>query len=349
MKKYIITIILVLVLFGLYRLYPIRLYSIDLPQQISSKLFNSFRVTPEHDTTIMILNCGTIQAKEFIKNVDELITHNPSVIGINLCDLSFAYDSILIHYKENPKIVMMDCNKNAAIKSSLIVEEDNSVTHFKTDAPDYFEIALTNAWASIQARGHKQERINYVGSSTIFGYANLYEIEHIRMDHLHNKIILIGYVEPELFLYPDLIHNFKNTYITPMNEVYGEYDETGIAPDMYGIQISANIISTINNGTFITEIPLFVRVVFIITLALLLTFLVSIIRTKWIVLNLVIYFILYTLFIIGATLLIVIAFEHRYYLEIPELSTVLLIVMLATIVNNLNRSRIKNQTHDTSN
>lgn len=336
MKKYVITIIVSIVVVFVYKAYPIRLFSLDLGAQISSRLFNKLKSDSPIDNSILILNSGNVGEKEFIERIDSLLTYSPRAIGIILCDLVFDDTNIQALYANNPKIVMVSCRKNATVASSLIVEDDNSVTHFKTDTSNYFEITLTDSWAVLNARSNDQERINYRSGHYNFLYAELSQTENLIKENLNDKIILIGYVEFSLKFSPDMVYNFKGTHITPMNEYYGD---GATSPDMYRTEISAHIISMLQERNFINETPLYVRILYILIISIFLTLLISVIQTRWILINLIIYLLLYTVFILGSTFLIVLAFEHNYYFEIPEISLALLVVMIITVLHNFIREK----------
>ena len=146
----------------------------------------------------------------------------------------------------------------------------------------------------------------------------LSEIENIPPEIIKDKTILVGFL--------------RDSLVTPMNDWYGRPGK--IQGDMSDIQISANIISTINRNEFVNEInPLF-RISIILALSLVCTSLIRIVRTKYDVINI----------ILGAAILIVLnglsgfiiifAFSKNYYLEMNEMTVVLIISAIAAVYWN---------------
>lgn len=128
------------------------------------------------------------------------------------------------------------------------------------------------------------------------------------------------------------MHDYTNARITPLNPLR---DNEEAIPDMHDIIISANIISTIRNNEFIDEVPLFARVlIMFLFLAINITFLLYV-KTRWIVLDLVLAMLFLQLLYIAASALIFWIFTKQIYLNLDELPLILLISTLFTVTSNL--------------
>jgi hypothetical protein len=343
MKRYLIAALFAVGIILLYRVYPINFFKLDVPQRITNRLFNLFNEERMPDESILIANSGNLTGVELRAKLDTLLTLNPRVIAVNLCDVDDGAALLADAYANNPTVILATCSGGKE-PLSRVVYEGNVVTHFKTNQPDYFEFRIANDLKPLQARENDLERINYYGSLESFVHVDLTDLDELIPEFFEGKTVLVGYagdyVSPmDTYMGQageDRIQGYKNARITPMHEYYGDED---LSPDMYDIQISANIIRMINEGNYITETGTAVRVGFILVSTLLLVFLVTVIRTKWLLLNLVIYFVLYSLIIMGGTLLIVVAFDNNYYFEIPELSIVLTVLGVFTALYNLSQQK----------
>jgi CHASE2 domain-containing sensor protein len=124
-----------------------------------------------------------------------------------------------------------------------------------------FSVQVAEAYApervaQLLQRGGKVERINYTGSSTFgnfykYSYDQLLDsvlFEQIKANaRFKDKIVLVGFVGNHQPGEPDLDRLF-----TPLNQRYAGKT----LPDMYGMEIHANIINMILDGNYIFEFPL---------------------------------------------------------------------------------------------
>lgn len=345
MKRYSSVLIFALFLIQLYHFYPIYFFSLDLPSKINGNLFTKLRTDPSRDESIVILNSGILTGEELKVKIDTLLKFNPKVVGINLCDI--VQDASLLEnaYSKRPEVVLGVC-KNDDSQFAHAVRDGNFVTEFKTDHPDYFEFKIADKSNFLReiTNSRARSRINYYGTFNTFHHFDLADIDNLQPEFLDNKTVLIGYCGDHVslmdtYLAPSQakpIQNHKSARATPLNDQY-EYAKKDqyLYPDIYDIQISANIIRMINEQNFITEINGVVEQFFIIACALLLAFLITIIRTRWLLVDLFIYLVCYWLIIMGGTFLIVVAFDHNYYFEIPGFSVVVTGVGIFTILYNL--------------
>jgi hypothetical protein len=330
MKRYILTIIVAIAIIGLYYFIDIRLFSLDLTREVKEALFIVSN-KPAMDRTTVVYSVGKLGPEELETKIDSLLTTQARKIGINLCHYERPPVQLMKKYKGNSKIIFANCSDSGSGTLSQIIEDRNTVTHFKTDKPDYFELQLVNFYG----RGNNEERINYGPSLRYpFSVGELTDSYHwLDAEFLAGKTILLGYMGDYL---TDSIHYYQNCRITPMNRYYGE---SNIPPDMYDIEISANILRTINANDFITEINPFVRVFIILAFSVFNVLLLTFVKTKWTIANLLIATVLFVLLTGIGPFLILYLFDKGYFLEIDELPLILLITTVFTVLLNISKKR----------
>lgn len=328
MKRYLIVLLFVLIIVGCVQNYPMPLFKLNLPQIITHNLFNNLRNDPEVNDSIVVLGSSILTGQEIKEKIDTLLTVHPKKIAINLCDIRRGASDLIQAYTNNPVVVLGECGGEKDLFGRLI-DDHNVVTHFRTDNPNYLELRAANTGSTIKDRGNALERINYYGSFDAFLTLDLDQMDALAdLEVFRNKTILIGYCG---IVAPDAAHNYRNAHITPLNRAY---DQEERAPDMFDIHIAANIVRTINERNFIYEVNLLMRIAFMLICAFLLVLLITVIRTRWLLLNLVIYLVLYLLFIVAGTFLIVLLFSKNIYLDIPEYAIVLFVVAVFTVFHN---------------
>lgn len=335
MKKFLILIGFSLGIIFLYHLYPSGLLSIDLSTRITASLFNTFHKEGYPDEEIIILNTGNLSSEEIKTHVDSILNYKPRLVGIGICP---ANPAMFNAYRNHANVVLADCSIPAGALAREVLE-GNLVTHFRTDNPAYFELQLA-AHEKTQSFSHDRERINYYGSFVSFWHIDLTNLDQTDLTIFTDKTVLLGYCGDYVSgmeAYSDnpqdeLMHGYQEARITPMNNRFG--DES-VSPDMYDIQIAANIVKMIRDRNFFTECGLIVRVLFMLICMLLLTGIISLIRTRWLLLNLIIYLACYLVFVMAGTYLVVYLFSNNIYLEVPELSIVLLLASGFTVLYNL--------------
>jgi hypothetical protein len=334
MRRYILALIFAIAVVGLYHFVNIRLFSLDLTKQLKDALF-FVRVEPDKDRSLVLFNVGLLTPDELQTKIDSLLITGPKKIGINLCHLDKIPFNIIAKYKSDSRIVFANCGDGKINSSSQIIEDFNTVTHFKTDKVDYFELVLTD----FKGRGNSIERINY-------GPRLNYPMDKGELDdtyfwfnpdHLKDKTILLGYMGDYL---TDSIYYFTNCRVTPLNESYGE---NNILPDMYDIEITANIIRTINEREFIDELNQVVRVLIILVFSLLNVVALTFIKTKWTIVNLIIATLVFILLTATGAFLIVFMFYKGFFLEMDELPLILLVTTIFTVLTNISEKRASPQ------
>ncbi len=334
MKQYVFTVILAITIIILYHFINVQFFIVDLCRMTRESLF-TLRNEPDIDESVILFNVGKLSELEVEEKIDYLLMGDPEKIGINLCHWSRRPDYLIDKYKSDNRIVFVNCEHAETGSLSQIIEEQNTVTHSKTDRLDYFELQLTG----FKGRGNEIERINYgpeMGSAS-----NKIELTDLyywfNAQHIKDKTLLLGYMGDYL---TDSIYYYQSCRVTPLNTDYGEYN---ITPDLYDIEISANIIRTIHHKDFIDEVNQVVRAFVILLISLLNVGILMFTKTKWISLNLIIAIFLLFIFNIAASLLIVFAFDKGYYLQIDELPLVILISTIFTVILNIIEKRSKSK------
>jgi hypothetical protein len=326
MRRYILTVIFAATIIALYHFIDVRLFNLDLTRRTKEALF-VIRNEPDIDKTVVLFNVGKLQPDQLQVKIDSLLLNEPKRIGINLCHWERIPHELIKKYKSDRRIIFANCANSEPGSLSQVINDENTVTHFKADKSDYFESQLTD----FKGRGNNVERINY-GSKLDFP-VNKGELADSYFwfdpEYLKEKTILIGYMGDYL---TDSIYYFKNCRITPLNSSYGD---SGLLPDMYDIEISANIMRTINENDFINEINQLVRVVIILAFSLLNVTILTISKTRWTIANLIIATLVFILLTGAGSFLLVYLFDKRYFLEMDELPLILLITTVFTVMLNI--------------
>jgi hypothetical protein len=336
MKRYLITIAFSLIIILLYQVIEINFFSFGLNTKISNRLFTVFSDNPAVDESILICNIGTLNVEQIKTKVDSLLRFKPKIIGINGCHLNESDKKAIGILFKNRDVVINSCQAKADNSSGILVSEDNSVTHFNSVNLSGFEIVLANGQDILRNRGNKSERIYFQSPFKHYYQFELKDVDSSHPENFQDKIVLIGYLGSYV---TEEIYDYQNCRITPMNEDFGE---ANIPPDMYDIQISANIISTINESRFINEINPIVRVGLMILFCLLNVGLISLAQTRWLSLNLMLSLFVFIGLIFLSSYLIVYFFAQYYFLELKELTTLLIISTLFAVYSNIkDRKSIK--------
>jgi hypothetical protein len=295
-------------------------------RQIKNALF-ALRTIPQIDQTVVVLNVGKLKPDELQEKIDSLLIADPRKIGINLCHFDRIPRNLINKYKSDDRVIFANCEDLKSGSVSLTLNDESAVTHFKTDKSDYFELTLTD----FKGRENSIERINYVPRLDFpINKGELTDSYYwFDPDHLKGKTILLGYMGDYL---TDSIYYYTNCRVTPLNRYYGQ---SNIPPDMYDLEISANIIRTIIDNDFINEINQIVRVLIILAFSLLNVIILTFAKTKWTIVNLIIATILFVLLIGFGGFLMVTAFDKGYFLEMDELPLILIITTVFTVILNI--------------
>lgn len=333
MRRYILTIIFAIAVIALYHFINIRFFSLDVTRQTKEALF-VIRTEPDIDRTVVLYNVGKLEPFELQEKIDSLLITEPKRIGVNPCHWDKTPRDLIAKYKSDRRVVFANCGGFGSSSLSQMIGAQNTVTHFKTDRPDYFELLLTD----FKGRGNEIERINY-GPRLDFLLKGELTDSYFWFDpeHLRDKTILIGYMGDYL---TDSIYYYQNCRITPLNHYYGK---SNILPDMYDIEITANIIRTINDNAFIDEVNQVVRVLIILAFSLLNVTILTFAKTRWTIVNLIIATVLFILLTGTGSFLLVYIFDKGQYLEMDELPLILLITTAFTVIMNISEKRASAQ------
>lgn len=142
---------------------------------------------------------------------------------------------------------------------------------------------------------------------------------------LEGKTILVGYLGDYL---TDSLYYYKQCRITPLNEYYGQEN---LLPDLYDTEVSANIIRTIRDQDYIDEIGEVFRIFILLAFTLLNVIIITFIRTRWLAVNLIIAALIFVLFTIAGSLMLVLLFDKGYFLALDELPVILVITTVFTM------------------
>lgn len=317
MKRLIISTIFTLTIIVLYQFIDINLFTIDFPRRVSSELFKNLRDDPGVETEIVLLDIEYVHldtVKTFIELLESL---EPKSIGVNLCNIEDKSKLLDDYLSQNKNIITCDCSANTNKGTSRITTLKNEVTHFLTDNDSYFELQLSNKSNGLKERGNDKERINFRGVDRYYQIP-LSEIENVSSEIIKDKTILIGFL--------------RDSLVTPMNYWYGRPGE--IQGDMSDAQISANIISTIDRGEFINEVKLLYRILIILTVSLICTGLIRLLRTKYNLINFILGLVILIILNGLSSYIIVYAFSNNYYLELNEMTVVTIISAIVSVYWN---------------
>ena len=303
----------------LYRFVDINLFRIDVTKKTSNLLQSRFKNDLPHENGLILFNTGTLGIDEIQKQLDTLLSFYPANLGVNLCYLSEA-ERRKIQQKRG--LVICECGSGAIARSSVMVNEDNSVTRFAANSSMLFEIKLSRGWLDLVERKNEVERINFRGRHSYLEM-ELKNADGFDPEFIQGKTVLVGYLGDQI---SEDIVDFKQTHITPLNPEHGQQY---ISPDMYELEISANIISMIWEKEFINEIPGVIRILTILAFSICTAASCSLIRTRWIVLNVLLSLVAFIFFVILGGLLIVVAFEFGYFLELDELPLILIVTTIS--------------------
>lgn len=317
MKRLIISTTFTLAIICLYQFIDINLFAIDLPRRVSSELFKSLRDNPGVETEIVLLDIEYVHLDTVKTYIELLESFEPKSIGVNLCNIKDKSELLDKYLSRSKGIITCDCDRTSNKGTSGILSPENEVTHFKTDKDSYFELQLSENSAGLKERGNSKERINFRGVDMYYR-APLREIENVSPEIIKDKTILIGFL--------------RDSLVTPMNEWYGRPGD--IQGDMSDAQISANIISTINRNEFINEVGLLFRISIILTVSLVCTGLIRLVRTKYNAINIILGLVILIILNGLSSSIIVFAFSKNYFLELHEMTVVLIISAIASVYWN---------------
>jgi len=317
MKRLIISTTFTLTIIALYQFIDINLFTIDFPRRTSAELFKGLRPTPEVDAQIFIFDIEYTHLDTVKTQLELLESLGPKIIGVNLCNIEDTSEVLDNFLRQSKRIITCDCNPGSDKGTSRITTSENEVTHFQTDKDSYFELLLSDKLNELKKRGNKQERINFRGVE-MYSQSPLTDIKNIPPDFVKDKTILVGFL--------------RDSLVTPMNYWYGE---SGITKgDMSDVQISANIISTITRNEFINEVNILFRVLIILIVSLVCTGLIRLARTRYNAINIILGLVILIILNALSSYIIVFAFSKNYYLELNEMTVVLIISAIVSIYWN---------------
>ncbi len=244
---------------------------------------------------IVLVNIGDNDRRQIAEQLRVIAAFNPRVVGL---DVTFSElkdylgDSLLktainqfdhlvltenIEYGKStlpPEIVSSHPYFGVEKQSgfgNFLAEENKVVRYFapfykkgtsderKSFAASIAEKAYPDAYNNLLERNKSAEVIHYGRQHFI-----TFDKDDIRQDNpalavLKDKIVLVGYMGDYLGEV-----NFEDLHLTPLNSSFGGHS----IPDMYGVEIHANILSMIIQGRYINSMPQWLVLIlsFVITL-----------------------------------------------------------------------------------
>jgi len=247
------------------------------------------------DTNIVIINIEHIGRDGISELLLKVAESDPAVIGLDvffLSEIQTPYDGILSDILQMHKemvvlplefgtenqpspiywtfdesfhtgqagILTNYGNTEVVREFSPFMEIDNQrVNSFAATVAKVFN---PDAYKTLEKRGKKTEKINYIGNTyafRTFHYSDVLNFTESDRQLIQDKIILLGYYGGRTQSYADL----DDVFFTPV----GFDGNINRRPDMFGVVIHANIISMILNERYINTVPswLIYLIAFIIT------------------------------------------------------------------------------------
>lgn len=250
--------------------------------EFSDIYFTKIKKEAPIDSNIIIVNIGYNNRFGLLQQLQRIKQYQPAVIGFDVLLRSkkdpFIDSALAAEINSSPNIVMasylygedayrtyVDTTAIAINKNSWgyinFIGKDSTypVRYFKpfyefTKTPqEAFATKIVNlynptAYKELKDRKKSIETINYSRRQEQYHVIDAYELDDTATDFsfLKGKIILMGFLGPDL-----KTKVIEENRFTPMNPKF-----SGKAfPDMYGIIIHANIISSILEREYINKVP----------------------------------------------------------------------------------------------
>src|SRR5688572_3752608 len=233
----------------------------------------------DFDTSIRIVNIGHLDRMGIATLIEKVSLLEPKVIGLDA-----YFESAKDPATDSALGEVIRKTKNLIVVSRLNVDKDNKfyiipdyfdsvyskrgfanlnaeeIATVRTYAPfekvnghkvDHISSAIVkeynpDAYHKLEKRHKTVELINYtrrVHRYYVHDYEDVFN-DNIKSSHFKNKIILLGYVNPD----PNDVEDKK---FTPMNPKFAGKS----IPDMNGVVVQANIISMVLEGNYVKKMP----------------------------------------------------------------------------------------------
>jgi hypothetical protein len=169
-------------------------------------------------------------------------------------------------------------------------------------------LQLSQRSNEFKGRKNKKERINYRPADKYL-QVSLNEIENMSDYLVKDKTVLVG--------------RLSDSLVTPLNSAYETLDT--VKGDMSEVLVSANIISTISRNEFINEVSPILRVSIILLMSLTCIGLIKVVWTRYSAINILLGLMILMILVGLSSYIIVFAFSKSYYVELNEMTLVLII------------------------
>lgn len=260
--------------------------------QIADYSFSDLRDNEDADTNIIIINLRSQSNLDLAMLLDYINQYSPAVVAIEKLlqrDYSdadyFLADAILntkflvlgsklaYYNEEDGRYNSVTCSDSLFTKRSvngftnLIIGEETQRTQRTVRQFDPFQETISskeysfsywiaqsfkpNCIVKIRERDNPQETIYYRGDNRKFVFMNDADVFEADSSLFRDKIIMIGLCDVQS---PRRV--LTDLYFTPMNSSYGGRS----FPDMYGLEIQANIVSMMLAEKYYEAMPLWLGI-----------------------------------------------------------------------------------------
>lgn len=252
--------------------------------EFSDIYFSKIKTKADVDTNIILVNIGNNNRFAIAEQLRIIKQHQPAVIGMDVQfrtkkdpivdamlqeEIMGASNIVMASYLTGPdksgKGIFSGTDTSIIASSAWgyinFIAKD-SVTPIRYFKPDYtftktphdaFSVTIVKkyrpeAYEQLKQRGKPVEIINYSRRQDQYHVIDVNELFDTAADFsfLKGKIVLMGFLGPDL-----KTRVLEDNYFTPMNYKYSGKS----FPDMYGVVIHANIISSVLEGRYINKVP----------------------------------------------------------------------------------------------
>lgn len=256
--------------------------------QFSDIYYSQIQEEAPIDTNIVIVNIGYNNRFQIAQQLATVKKHNPAVIALDVLFRSNKepiIDSLLeAEINSSPNIVMASYlkgeddhhkfteidttalqfkNKNWGFINFVGKDETYPVRKIKPiyalgeETENSFAAAIAQkfdakAYETLKSRGKDFEIINYTRKQEQYVVIDVDELETTDLSILNGKIVLMGFLGPHLET-----KVLEENRFTPMNKKFSGKS----FPDMYGIVIHANFLSSILAADYINKVPFWLSIV----------------------------------------------------------------------------------------
>ncbi len=256
--------------------------------QFSDIYFSKIQSKAPIDTNIVIVNIGYNNRYQLAQQLKTIKKHEPAVIGVDVLfrsDKDPMIDSLLQEEINSTPNLVMASYLTGEDKNNRFTELDTTTLNLKNQnwgfinfvgknesypvrkiKPFYklaqkqensFAAAIAQmfdeeGYEKLKQRNKEFEIINYSRKQEQYVVIDVNELEQTDLSILKDKIVLMGFLGPDVNT-----RVLEESRFTPMNKKYSGKS----FPDMYGVVIHANFLSSILAKDYINKIPFWLSIV----------------------------------------------------------------------------------------